>query len=50
MMMIKGSSKNDVAKMIREARQSANIAITSPEIDKAYKQFVELEKGVKNGG
>ena len=47
MMMIKGSGKVDVAKLVREARQSASISIKSPEIDKAYKQFVELEK---NGG
>jgi hypothetical protein len=50
MMMIKGAGKVDMNKLIRDARQTAKISIASPEIDKAYKQFVDLEKSVKNGG
>ena len=50
MMLIKGSGKVDIAKLVRDARLSANISIKSPEIDKAYKQFVELEKNARNGG
>ena len=50
MMVIKGSTKVDINKLIREARQSASISITSPEIDKAYKQFLEFEKKAKSGG
>ena len=36
----KGSSKNDVSKMLREARQKATIKIASPEFDKAYKESI----------
>lgn len=50
MMLIKGSGRVDIAKLVRDARLSANISIMSPEIDKAYKQFLELEKSAKNGG
>jgi parvulin-like peptidyl-prolyl isomerase len=50
MMVIKGTGKIDMNKLIREARQNATITVTSPEIDKAYKQFVDLEKKAKSGG
>ncbi len=50
MMVIKGTGKIDMNKLIREARQNATISIASPEIDKAYKQFVDLEKKAKSGG
>jgi hypothetical protein len=36
----KGSSKNDVSKLLREARQKANIKIASPEFEKAYKDSI----------
>lgn len=49
-MLRKGQPKNDVAKIIRDARRNATIKITSPEIDKAYRQFVDLEKQAKPGG
>lgn len=49
MMLLKGGQRNDLAKMIREARQSANIKIASPEIDKAYREFVDLEKKASGG-
>jgi parvulin-like peptidyl-prolyl isomerase len=45
-----GVPGNDVLRMLRDARQRANIAITSPEIDKAYKQFLDLEKKSTSGG
>ncbi len=50
MMLLKGSSKVDIAKLVREARDTAKITITSPDIDKAYKQFAELGKKAANGG
>ena len=50
-MFRKGSTKVDLNKMIREARQKAAIKISSPDIDRLYKQFVDLEKQNKaNGG
>ncbi len=36
----KGSAKNDVSKMLKEARQKANIKIASPEFEKAYKDSI----------
>ena len=50
MMMLKGSGKVDMNKLIREARLNAKITVTSPEIDKAYKQLNNLEKTVRSGG
>ena len=50
MMIIRGQGKVNMGNLIREARQNAKISITSPEIDKAYKQFVDLEKLAKSGG
>lgn len=50
LMIIKGSSRVDMGKLLRDARQNAKISITSPEIDKAYKQFIGLEKSDKSGG
>jgi parvulin-like peptidyl-prolyl isomerase len=34
----KGSAKNDVSKLLKEARQKADIKIASPEFEKAYKE------------
>ena len=36
----KGSAKNDVSKLLKEARQKANIKIASPEFEKAYKESI----------
>ncbi len=43
-MLRKGAPKNSIGKMIREARQTASIKISSPVIDKAYREFLGLEK------
>jgi len=50
MMYLRGGQKNDVAKLIREARRNATIKIASPEVEKAYKQYVDLERQSKSGG
>ncbi|MBS1702134.1 MAG: peptidyl-prolyl cis-trans isomerase [Armatimonadetes bacterium] len=50
MMLRAGAQKNDIAKLIQDARQKANISIKSPEIAKAYKDFISLEKPSKSGG
>ena len=50
MMIRRGQGKVNMGNLIREARINAKISIASPEIDKAYKQFVELEKLAKSGG
>ncbi len=50
-MMLRAGLKNDLPKMIKQARQNANIKITSPQIEKLYKQFLGLEKNIpQNGG
>jgi parvulin-like peptidyl-prolyl isomerase len=36
----KGSAKNDVSKLLKEARQKADIKIASPEFEKAYKESI----------
>ena len=36
----KGTGKNDVSKLLKEARQKANIKIASPEFEKAYKDSI----------
>jgi parvulin-like peptidyl-prolyl isomerase len=45
----RGSTKNDISKMIREARSKAEIKITSPEFDQAYKQMISNSEN-KVGG
>lgn len=40
LMVRKGASKNDVTKLVREARSKANIKIASPEFEKAYKDSI----------
>ncbi len=50
LMLLRGAPKVDMVKLLREARQTASISITSPEINKAYKQFVDLEKSARPGG
>ena len=52
MMLAKGVGvpANNIMKMLRDARQKANISVTSPDVDKAYKQFLELEKKSTSGG
>ncbi|HLO99184.1 MAG TPA: hypothetical protein VK171_11365, partial [Fimbriimonas sp.] len=50
LMLRKGSSKNDISKMVRDARQKAAIKFNSSELDKNYRQFIEAEKQVKENG
>ena len=45
-----GVPANNIMKMLRDARQKANISVTSPDVDKAYKQFLELGKKSTSGG
>lgn len=47
----KSRGKNDVAKMLREARAKAKIEISNPKFDQAYKSFIESEqKRLENSG
>lgn len=50
LMLRKGAAKNDIGKMIRDARQKAAIKFSSPELDKNYQKFIEAEKQVKENG
>jgi parvulin-like peptidyl-prolyl isomerase len=42
----RGGFKNDINKLIKEMRSKADIKITSPEFDKAYKQMIGLANKV----
>lgn len=50
MLIRKGAAKIPLANMIRQARQSATIKFTSPQMEKAYKQFLGLEKNSQKNG
>jgi parvulin-like peptidyl-prolyl isomerase len=43
-MLRKGSSKNNVGALVKEARLKAQIKITSPEFNEAYQRFINGEK------